>query len=400
MEGMADTYPGKLQLWEGWMSSLVSGATAGRAAARRARTPSRPAYSPPKPCRPAASRARRPNRSPCNGSWKPRASATAVTADGCRACWNSANTPAKVCSAWATASAPTGCNTPAAAPSSRLAARPEDTLALVRRNFELRGLAGQFVHADPAGCRWSRRRIDVVCVEQPAPHGARPGRAGRGSLSRPQAGRQGAGPDAGPLRRRLLEPPAASPGAAGSAVRRRPDGGISRRGLRRLFVRFTEHRIYKRHLRRSETPHLLRWLPLPLLERLMGRFLVLKAFKPLSAAMSLQSGGVEAMNEGFGLTCPGQQKATGPRTEVRGPACLEKSRRRLPARGGRSTQAPPSRRPDCFRGVIRQSKPSRPPKPPQARRPRRGFSCSTYRLCRLRRTGANRRGAAKPKCVQ
>ena len=30
------------------------------------------------------------------------------------------------------------------------------------------------------------------------------------------------------------------------------------------------------------------WLPRPLLERLMGRVLVLKAFKPLSAAMSAQ----------------------------------------------------------------------------------------------------------------
>ena len=67
-----------------------------------------------------------------------------------------------------------------------------------------------------------------------------------------------------------------------------PHGGMSRRTLRRLFGRFVEHRIHKRHLRRSESPYLLRWLPLPVLERLMGRFLVLKAFKPLSAAMSLQ----------------------------------------------------------------------------------------------------------------
>jgi hypothetical protein len=32
-------------------------------------------------------------------------------------------------------------------------------------------------------------------------------------------------------------------------------------------------------------PHLWRWLPLPLLERLLGRVLVIKAFKPLSAAI-------------------------------------------------------------------------------------------------------------------
>ena len=41
---------------------------------------------------------------------------------------------------------------------------------------------------------------------------------------------------------------------------------------------------------RSEAvPHLWRWLPLPLLERLMGRVLVLKAFKPLSAALPAQA---------------------------------------------------------------------------------------------------------------
>jgi hypothetical protein len=48
-----------------------------------------------------------------------------------------------------------------------------------------------------------------------------------------------------------------------------------------------EHRVYKRHLRRSDVPHLWRWLPLPLLARLIGRVLVMKAFKPLSAAMTI-----------------------------------------------------------------------------------------------------------------
>ncbi len=56
--------------------------------------------------------------------------------------------------------------------------------------------------------------------------------------------------------------------------------------LRRLFTRFVEHQFSKRHLRRSDLSHMYRWLPLPLLERWMGKFLVVKAFKPLSAAMS------------------------------------------------------------------------------------------------------------------
>src|SRR5207245_2389623 len=55
--------------------------------------------------------------------------------------------------------------------------------------------------------------------------------------------------------------------------------------LRRLFGRFVEHRIHKRQLRRREVPHVWRWVPLPVLERLMGHVLVLKAFKPLSATI-------------------------------------------------------------------------------------------------------------------
>ena len=76
------------------------------------------------------------------------------------------------------------------------------------------------------------------------------------------------------------------------ARKRRGSAGEVRftgRSLRRLFRRFVEHRIHKRHLRRKEVPHIWRWMPLPLLERLMGRVLVLKAFKPLSAAIPLRA---------------------------------------------------------------------------------------------------------------
>ena len=59
------------------------------------------------------------------------------------------------------------------------------------------------------------------------------------------------------------------------------------RSLHRLFAAFGEHRIHKRQLRRSEVPHIRRWLPMPILERIGGRVLVLKAFKPLSAANQL-----------------------------------------------------------------------------------------------------------------
>ena len=51
----------------------------------------------------------------------------------------------------------------------------------------------------------------------------------------------------------------------------------------RTFAAFTRHSVGKRHLRRSELPHPWRVLPLVLLERLIGRVLVFKAFKPLTA---------------------------------------------------------------------------------------------------------------------
>src|SRR5205814_442448 len=51
------------------------------------------------------------------------------------------------------------------------------------------------------------------------------------------------------------------------------------RRLRRTFAAFTRHSVGKRHLRRSELPHPWRVLPLVLLERLIGRVLVFKAFK-------------------------------------------------------------------------------------------------------------------------
>ncbi|MDY3562122.1 class I SAM-dependent methyltransferase [Gemmata sp. JC673] len=56
------------------------------------------------------------------------------------------------------------------------------------------------------------------------------------------------------------------------------------RELVRLFRQFGEHRVSKRHLRRGELPYVWRLLPLVLLERIMGRVLVLKAKKPILAA--------------------------------------------------------------------------------------------------------------------
>ncbi len=56
------------------------------------------------------------------------------------------------------------------------------------------------------------------------------------------------------------------------------------RELYRLFGHFTESRVAKRHLRRGELPHAWRIFPLMMLERWLGRVLVLKAKKPILAA--------------------------------------------------------------------------------------------------------------------
>jgi hypothetical protein len=54
--------------------------------------------------------------------------------------------------------------------------------------------------------------------------------------------------------------------------------------LKKLFGAFADHRIHQRQLRRREAPWILRALPRKVLERWFGRFLILKAFKPVVAA--------------------------------------------------------------------------------------------------------------------
>lgn len=59
----------------------------------------------------------------------------------------------------------------------------------------------------------------------------------------------------------------------------------SSRSLKKMFATFSEHRIGKRQLRRSELPYVWRFLPLTVLERVMGRVMLLRAFKPVTAAL-------------------------------------------------------------------------------------------------------------------
>jgi SAM-dependent methyltransferase len=160
-----------------------------------------------------------------------------------------------------------------------------EQLALIRRNFELRGLSGRFLNTHFAPLPLENASIDVACVssllhevEQPADlvnevyRVLRPG----GKVLAVTSARYDVDywfKVCFPLHAWL----AGTGGRNGRTTTR-----FTGRQLRRLFGRFIEHRVYKRHLRRSEVPHLWRWLPMPMLERMMGRVLVLKAFKPLS----------------------------------------------------------------------------------------------------------------------
>jgi ubiquinone/menaquinone biosynthesis C-methylase UbiE len=164
-----------------------------------------------------------------------------------------------------------------------------ELLALIRRNFELRSLCGRFLHADAASLPLESASIDVVCVSSLLQEVADPPAVIEEIYRVLKPG--GKVLAVTPARydidfwfhccfpwQRWFRGKAAS--LTKEVVR------FSRWELHRLFGRFVEHRIHKRQLSRSEIPHVWRCVPRSLLERLMGRVLVLKAFKPLSAAMS------------------------------------------------------------------------------------------------------------------
>jgi SAM-dependent methyltransferase len=173
-----------------------------------------------------------------------------------------------------------------------------DHLALVRRHFEVRGLRGAFLHANPVALPLETASIDVACVTGLLHEVADP-RGVVGEVYRVLK----------PGGKVLVMVPARydiefwcrycfpwhywlrprGPDPLCTWGEESAEGAFTARGLRQLFARFVEPRVHKRHLRRGDVPHLWRWLPLPLLERLLGRLLVFKGFKPLSAAMGEQA---------------------------------------------------------------------------------------------------------------
>ncbi len=146
-------------------------------------------------------------------------------------------------------------------------------LNLVRRNFELRQLEGRFLQSLPAHIPLPDESVDVVCVE--------------GLLHRLE--------DSAAVvaeLHRLLKPGGKVLALVPARVapltqwlRRNPGPPrgqcFSRRQLRQLFQPFIEPIVYKRHITRRHYWWLCRWIPRPLLERLCGEQLLIKAFKSI-----------------------------------------------------------------------------------------------------------------------
>jgi ubiquinone/menaquinone biosynthesis C-methylase UbiE len=158
-------------------------------------------------------------------------------------------------------------------------------LELVRRNFELRGLQGRFVQAKPTCLPLETSSIDVVCISS-LHHG----------IDHPETVIEEVYRVLKPGGKVLAVTPAyydvdywvrtlffwhrwLRPYRGKNPLRCKRRYSVSQ--LKQLFCRFGEVRVRKRQLRRPEVPQVWRWIPLPILARLMGRVLVLKAFKPV-----------------------------------------------------------------------------------------------------------------------
>jgi ubiquinone/menaquinone biosynthesis C-methylase UbiE len=162
-----------------------------------------------------------------------------------------------------------------------------EQITLVRRNFELRELPVRFVQAMPASLPIDAASIDVVCLSSLV-HQVRDPEALIHEVYRvlKPGGKVLA---VTPARydidfwRRLLLPWRWRLWSSHRPV----ESGFTKRQLRGLFHQFVDHHVHKRHLRRADVPHAWRLLSTRILERMIGRTLILKAFKPLSSAISV-----------------------------------------------------------------------------------------------------------------
>ena len=163
-----------------------------------------------------------------------------------------------------------------------------EELALARRNFELRGLPGRFLHVNPESLPLESAMIDVACVGN-LPEGQADLAAVIEEIHRvlkPGGKVLWVAParyDVNYWRKQCF--PWQNWFGPATPAKDLPERRFTGRQLRTLFGRFRELRIHKRHLRRSEVPHLWRWLPLPLLQRWLGHYLIVKGFKPVTSAL-------------------------------------------------------------------------------------------------------------------
>lgn len=165
-----------------------------------------------------------------------------------------------------------------------------ESLSIVQRHFELRGLSAQLQHASLTSLPLANNAMDVVCLSALSTGLAAPLDTLVDEIFRvlKPGGKVIAALPAKydarwwqnfwfPWNRWFDGRPAERPGHWSSS------------SLNRIFRRFSVERVQKRHLRRSDLPHVWRWMLLPCLERVMGRFLVVKAFKPLTAAVTISA---------------------------------------------------------------------------------------------------------------
>jgi SAM-dependent methyltransferase len=164
--------------------------------------------------------------------------------------------------------------------------------AIVQRNFDLRRLPGRCEHAGYYALPAATSSIDVACLigpfaeaDGPAPfldevyRVLKPG----GKVLAVVPALRSIEAWCRWLPGGRVDAPAPAGILAPSCTR------FNAAGLRQLFRRFDEAKVSRRHLRRAEVPTLLRLTPLYLLERLAGKLLVYKGFKPLSAVRGDQA---------------------------------------------------------------------------------------------------------------
>jgi SAM-dependent methyltransferase len=170
-----------------------------------------------------------------------------------------------------------------------VASSSAEQLAIVRRHFDLRGMRARFVHTSAKALPLESGSIDVVCMTGWTGDDRDPSQATSEIHRVLKAG--GKVICVVPARFDVSYWDAACfPWKSWGRKPNNPrDLSFSGRDLRRLFHRFAAHRIRKRHLKRVDVPHLWRWMPIGVLERLMGRTLILKAFKPVSASLSARA---------------------------------------------------------------------------------------------------------------